>query len=88
MTPRTVAAGNGWSWIADGFNLFTKNPVMWVVITLVMVIGVMIVSLIPLLGGIAVALLWPVLAAGLLLVGAFGLAAATLPKPKRPLHRW
>lgn len=67
MTSRTVDAGNGWQWIVDGFNLFTKNPVMWVLLTVVLMVMMVAVSLIPLLGSIACAVMWPVLAAGLLL---------------------
>jgi uncharacterized membrane protein len=67
MTPRTVSAGNGWTWIADGFSLFTKNAVMWVVLAVVLIVCVVVINLIPLLGGLAFSLLWPVLVGGLLL---------------------
>jgi hypothetical protein len=67
MSPRTVEAGNGWSWIADGFALFTKNPAMWVVLTLVLMVAVVVISFVPFLGSIAISVLWPVMVAGLLL---------------------
>jgi hypothetical protein len=67
MSPRTVNAGNGWQWIVDGFHLFTKNPGMWVLLTLVLMVSMVVIGLIPVLGSIACAVLWPVLAAGLLL---------------------
>jgi uncharacterized membrane protein len=67
MTPRTVGAGNGWTWIADGFSLFAKNAVMWVVLAVILIVCVVVINLIPLLGGLAFALLWPVLVGGLLL---------------------
>lgn len=67
MTPRTVSAGNGWKWIADGFQLFLKNPVMWVVLTALLIVGVLVLAVIPFLGGIAISLIWPVLIGGFLL---------------------
>lgn len=67
MTSRTVDAGNGWQWIVDGFNLFTKNPGMWILLTVILMVIMFAINLVPLLGAIACAVLWPVLAAGLLL---------------------
>lgn len=84
MTPRSVSAGNGWNWIADGFSLFLKNPVMWVVLTVVLFIGAMIVAIIPVLGGIALSLVWPVLLAGLLL----GCRALDNAQPLELPHLW
>lgn len=67
MTFRTVNAGNGMQWISGGFSLFAKNPGMWIVLTVLLIVGCFIVALIPLLGGLALAIFWPVLVAGLLL---------------------
>lgn len=67
MAPRTVSAGNGWQWIVDGFNLFTKNPGMWVLLTLVLMVSMVVIGFIPILGSLACAVLWPVAMAGLLL---------------------
>jgi hypothetical protein len=84
MTPRTVSAGNGWNWIADGFNLFLKNPGMWIVLTVLLVVGTMIIAIIPFLGGIAISLVWPVLIAGLLL----GCRALDSGQPLELQHLW
>lgn len=84
MNARTVSAGNGMQWIADGFNLFAKNAVMWIVLTVLLVIGVIVVAVIPILGSLALMLLWPVLVAGLLL----GCRALDDGKPLELQHLW
>lgn len=37
MEPRQVAAGQGWQWLVDGFVLFRKNPLIWVVLCAILV---------------------------------------------------
>ena len=64
---RAVDAGRGSAWIGEGFEIFKKAPGMWVAITLIFFIGVLVVSAVPVLGGLAVNLLMPVFTAGLLL---------------------
>lgn len=84
MNARSVSAGNGMQWIADGFNLFAKNAGMWIVLAVLLFIGVVVVALIPLLGGLALAVLWPVLVAGLLL----GCRALDNGQPLEIQHLW
>lgn len=67
MNFRTVGAGNGLQWISRGFELFAKNPGMWVLLTALLLVGAIVLAMVPVLGGIACAVLWPVLVAGLLL---------------------
>lgn len=57
---RTVDAGRGVSWWGEGWALFMKNPGMWVVMSLIFLVIVVVVSFIPLLGAIALSLLFPV----------------------------
>ena len=64
---RTVAAGRGWSWIAQGWDLFRRQPGLWIGITITLFVILFALGLIPLLGPLANAVLWPVLSAGLLL---------------------
>jgi hypothetical protein len=64
---RTVAAGRGWSWIAQGWDLFRRQPGLWIGITITLFVILFALGLIPLLGKLANAVLWPVLSAGLLL---------------------
>lgn len=84
MAPRTVSAGNGWNWIADGFSLFLKNPGIWIVLTVLLVVGAMIIAIIPFFGGIALSLIWPVVIAGLLL----GCRALDGGQPLELQHLW
>lgn len=84
MNIRTVAAGNGMQWITDGFNLFAKNPGMWILLAVLLIIGTLIVAMVPVLGGVACALLWPVLVAGLLL----GCRALDSGQPLEIQHLW
>jgi uncharacterized membrane protein len=64
---RTVEAGQGWEWIASGFDLFKKQPGIWVLLFVVFAVCMILIGLVPLLGGIATALLGPVFGAGFML---------------------
>jgi len=65
MEPRAVSAGHGWQWIADGFSLFRKNPIIWITLILVLYIAFTVLVRVPILG-IVIVLLMPVLLAGLM----------------------
>lgn len=62
---RTVAAGRGWAWIVEGARLFLRNPVTWLLILLILFAGMKLVSLVPVLGLVAM-LLMPIFLAGLM----------------------
>jgi uncharacterized membrane protein len=64
---RTVDGGRGWDWIAEAFTLFRKQPGIWILTTVVLAVLVIVVSLIPVLGSFATALLIPVFVGGLML---------------------
>ena len=64
---RTVDAGRGWEWIASGFELFKKQPGIWVLLFVVFAVCVTLVGLVPLLGSVATMLLSPVFGAGFML---------------------
>ena len=61
------AAGRGWGWIAEGWRLFTKAPRMWIGITVVAALIMIVLAFIPFLGGLAMSLLAPVFAGGVML---------------------
>jgi hypothetical protein len=61
---RLLDAGQGWRWIASAFALFMKWPLMWVLLFIVYFVCNVALSMIPLLGGIATMLLFPVFGAG------------------------
>lgn len=62
---RKVASIQGWRWITAGFQLYGKNPLIWIVFFLIyMVLALLMAFAIPVLGAIASALLDPILIAG------------------------
>lgn len=65
--PRAVDAGRGVNWWSDAWALFMKNPGMWIVLGLILLIVFIVLGVIPLLGSLATALLTPVLAGGWML---------------------
>lgn len=64
---RSVEAGQGWAWITGGFDLFKKQPGMWIGLVVVLFVIVVVLALIPILGAIATFLLMPVFVGGLML---------------------
>lgn len=65
--PRTVEAGRGWAWITGGFDLFKKNPGIWIALVVLMFVMMVVLAMIPILGSIATFLLMPVFTGGLML---------------------
>jgi len=66
-TGRAVAAGRGWDWIAEGFALFRRQPGLWILTAVLLGVVFVVFSMIPLLGSLANALLFPIFGAGLIL---------------------
>ena len=58
-------AGNGWTWIADSWDLFKRQPGMWIGIVLLLFVILVGASLIPLVGPVATTLFGPVFVAGI-----------------------
>jgi len=58
--PRTVDAGRGVGWWADGWALFMKNPGMWVALGFVLLLICLVLAFVPFLGSLATSLLMPV----------------------------
>ena len=67
MSQKTLSASDAWQWIVSGWQTFTKNPVMLIVLTLIYVVSLYVLNLIPGIGALVAALLSPVLIGGLLL---------------------
>jgi hypothetical protein len=70
MGGRAVGAGQGWTWIADGFGLFKKAPGMWIALVIVLFVILIVLSFLNLiffLGTIATLLLMPVFVGGMML---------------------
>ena len=67
MEARKVEVANGWLWIKQGYWLFKKSPVLWIVLAAVGTIGLLGISTIPLIGDPLATLLFPVLLGGYML---------------------
>lgn len=61
---RHLPAGEGWSWIAAGWKLFTLAPLMWIVSILVVLVLAIVVSLVPIVGSLAFQVLNATIGAG------------------------
>jgi hypothetical protein len=59
---RTVPAGNGWAWLTAGWDLFKRNPGVWILIIIIFTAIQMVFSALPLVG--MVPLIWPLLLGG------------------------
>lgn len=67
MGARAVGAGQGWTWIADGFGLFKKAPGIWIALVVILFVILVVLAFIPLLGAVATFLLMPAFLGGLIL---------------------
>jgi uncharacterized membrane protein len=56
--------GHGWSWIAEGWQLFKRQPGMWIGMVLLLFVIAIVTAFIPIVGGLALSLFGPVFAAG------------------------
>jgi uncharacterized membrane protein len=61
---RVNPAGAGWTWIVEGWKLFTRAPLMWIVSIVLLFIIAFVLNFIPFIGQIAFQLLSPVFAGG------------------------
>jgi uncharacterized membrane protein len=64
---RSVAPGRGWSWIAEGWDLFKRQPAMWIAIVVLAALLFIAMAFIPILGSLAAVVLAPVFAGGLVI---------------------
>lgn len=61
---RGVSAGSGWDWVVEGWGLFAKAPLMWIIAIVLMLILAVLVNFIPILGTLAFQLMQPVFTGG------------------------
>lgn len=66
MEPKHLKAGRGWEWIKQGYALFMKAPLLWIVLLLICVIAAVALSNVPVVGEPLVSLLMPAILAGLM----------------------
>jgi uncharacterized membrane protein len=65
--PHALSAGHGWGWISRGFWHFKANPLAWILIMATYLLITIAVSLIPLVGALAVYLIMPIFTGGIML---------------------
>jgi hypothetical protein len=61
---RVNRAGMGWSWIAEGWRLFTRAPLMWVLSIVILFVIAVVIGIIPIIGTLAFQVLQAVFAGG------------------------
>lgn len=66
MEPQRLKAGQGWVWIKQGYGLFKKAPLLWIVLLFIWFIAAVGISNVPVVGAALVILLTPVIWAGLM----------------------
>lgn len=64
---RAEPLGAGWTWVAEGWKLFARAPLMWIVAVIIVFVLAVIVSLVPFIGSLAFQVVQPVLAGGFVL---------------------
>lgn len=64
---RQVDAGRGIEWLKQGWQIFARNPGVWIAITVIMLVIFFVLSMIPFIGQLAASVLTPVFTAGPLL---------------------
>jgi hypothetical protein len=67
VTGRNVGSGRGTAWWAESWALFMKNPGMWLVFTVIYLVGMVVLHFIPVLGSLIAAALTQVLVGGWML---------------------
>jgi uncharacterized membrane protein len=64
--PQPVPAGNGWLWLKDAYALFRARPGAWLGAIMIIYLINIVISLVPLVGGLVGFLLGPVFAGGIM----------------------
>ena len=67
LPSRVNPAGAGWDWIAAGWRIFTRAPLMWIISIVLVFIAALVIGIVPLIGSIVFQLLQGVVAGGFML---------------------
>jgi hypothetical protein len=63
---KRVEAARGLDWLRDGFRLFRKSPLLWIVLIVVWVLISIALTVVPYIGALVASLFYPVFFAGLM----------------------
>jgi uncharacterized membrane protein len=66
MEPQRLPTRQGWEWIKQGYRLFMKAPVLWIVLLFICLVAAVVISSIPLIGEPLMSLLMPAVMVGLM----------------------
>ena len=66
MDMAKLPAARGWAWIKQGYALFMKAPLLWLMLMMICIVAAVLVSLIPLVGDALVSIFTPVVLIGLM----------------------
>lgn len=66
MNVRKVTPGRGWQWVQEGFQLFLRSPMQWIIMSLVLAGVMFVLSRLPYVGVPLIYLLSPVPVAGMM----------------------
>lgn len=66
MEAQRLSAAHGWAWIKQGYALFMKAPLLWIVLLAICMVAAVGISSIPVVGEPLVSLLMPVIIVGLM----------------------
>jgi hypothetical protein len=83
MDPKSVEIGRGAAWFGCGWQIFVKNPGVWVLMAVVVIVAALVLSSIPF-GALVLTLIAPLLAAGFL----YGVAELKAGRPLEFAHLW
>ncbi len=64
LPPRVHPVGAGWTWIAEGWGLFKRAPLMWILSILVVFVAAIVIGLVPFIGSIVFNVLNAAIGAG------------------------
>ncbi|QMU61042.1 MAG: hypothetical protein GKR92_04725 [Gammaproteobacteria bacterium] len=64
---KSLPAMSGLSWIKDAFNLFKMSPLIWIVLIILWFVLNIVVQFVPIIGGLAMSLLYAVFMAGFMI---------------------
>ena len=63
---KSLPISSGWTWLAEGFSLFTKSPLIWIIMCVIGFVINLIGQFVPIIGPLAMSLLYAVFFAGFL----------------------
>lgn len=66
MEPQRLPARQGWLWIKQGYALFIKAPLLWIVLLFICMIAAVVISSVPIVGQPLMSLLVPSIMVGLM----------------------